>query len=348
MVERIYRQGGYARRRGVMKKKILITGAAGLLGANLSRFLLDKDYSVCGIDDFSGGYEDFLPTHKNFSFYKSDLAKDNIDKIFEKEKPQTVFHFAAYAAEGLSPFIRCFNYRNNVIASAKIVNECIKHRSKIVFTSSMAVYGGQPPPFNEQMKLQPIDPYGIAKMAVESDIKQAHEQFGLRYNIVRPHNVVGIYQNIWDRYRNVVGIFIRRVLNNQPMLIFGDGEQTRAFSDISFYMEPFEKLIDENDSEIFNIGADKHFTINEIAAIVSEVASEYGSRTKIEYKEPRHEAKHAFCDHTKAKILLDFQDYTEIKELIAKMFSWAKEQPDREVKNMEYEIEEGIYSFWKE
>lgn len=113
----------------------------------------------------------------------------------------------------------------------------------------MAVYGDQEPPFNEEMRPSPIDPYGVAKYGVEVDLELARKQFGLRYNIIRPHNVLGKYQNIWDRYRNVIGIFIRKTLNGQPILVYGDGEQTRAFSDIKYYMEPFDLLLDGFDGE---------------------------------------------------------------------------------------------------
>lgn len=328
-------------------KKILITGCAGLLGANFSRYLLEKGYLVVGVDDLSGGYEDFLPVHDNFQFYKINIESEDIAKIFKENQIQSVFHFAAYAAEGLSPFIREYNYKNNLIASCRIINECIKHKCKLIFTSSMAVYGDQKSPFNESMLPAPVDPYGIAKYATEMDIKQASDQFGLEYTIVRPHNVLGIYQNIWDIYRNVIGIFIRKVLDNQPMIVYGDGNQTRAFSDIKYYMPVFEKLISTNSGEVFNIGADKEWSISEVANIVKDVAEKYGIDSEISYGEKRHEVEHAFCDHTKAKNKLSFVDKTNVKELIEEMFVWAKDQPKREMKKMSYEIEEGIYDYWK-
>ena len=268
-------------------------------------------------------------------------------ELFEEHKPEILLHFAAYAAEGLSPFIRNFNYRNNLVCSANLINECITHNTKFIFTSSMAVYGDQEPPFTEEKKPQPIDPYGIAKYAVECDLKLAHEQFGLRYNIVRPHNVLGIYQNIWDRYRNVIGIFIRKAINGQPILVYGDGEQTRAFSDIRYYMDPFDKLLTGNDNETFNIGADKHFTLNEVAQTVQTIAKKYGYEVPIEHGEPRHEVKHAYCDHTKAKTMLEFRDETHLDELVESMFVWAMRQPNRKVKNMVYEVTKDIYDYWK-
>ena len=328
--------------------KIFVTGCAGLLGANYTRHLLANGHEVIGIDDLSGGYKAFVTKGENFSFVKLNLERrKKIVDLFEEHKPEVLVHFAAYAAEGLSPFIRNFNYRNNLICSANLINECIKHDTKFIFTSSMAVYGEQEPPFTEDKRPQPIDPYGIAKYAVECDLKLAHEQFGLRYNIVRPHNVLGIYQNIWDKYRNVIGIFIRKTLNGQPILVYGDGEQTRAFSDIKYYMEPFDRLLTEYDGEIFNIGADKHFTLNEVAEAVQKVGKKYGYEVPIEHGEPRHEVKHAYCDHTKAKSMLEFRDGTNLEELIESMFVWAMKQPNRKVKTMEYEVTKDIYDYWR-
>ena len=328
--------------------KIFVTGCAGLLGANYTRHLLANGHEVIGIDDLSGGYKAFVTKGENFSFVKLNLERrKKIVELFEEHKPEVLVHFAAYAAEGLSPFIRNFNYRNNLICSANLINECIKHDTKFIFTSSMAVYGEQEPPFTEDKRPQPIDPYGIAKYAVECDLKLAHEQFGLRYNIVRPHNVLGIYQNIWDKYRNVIGIFIRKTLNGQPILVYGDGEQTRAFSDIKYYMEPFDRLLTEYDGETFNIGADKYFTLNEVADAVQKVGKKYGYEAPIEHGEPRHEVKHAYCDHTKAKSMLQFTDGPNLEELIESMFVWAMKQPNRKVKTMEYEVTKDIYDYWR-
>jgi UDP-glucose 4-epimerase len=328
--------------------KIFVTGCAGLLGANYTRHLLNNGHEVIGIDDLSGGYKAFIAKGEKFKFIKLNLEKrKKLVELFEEHKPDALLHFAAYAAEGLSPFIRNFNYRNNLICSANLINECINHNTKFIFTSSMAVYGEQEPPFTEDKRPQPVDPYGIAKYAVECDLKLAHEQFGLRYNIVRPHNVLGIYQNIWDRYRNVIGIFIRKTLNRQPILVYGDGEQTRAFSDIKYYMEPFDRLLIDCDNETFNIGADKYFTLNEVAKTVQEIGKKYGYEVPIEYGEPRHEVKHAYCNHDKAKNLLKFEDDTKLEELIESIFVWAMKQPNRKVKTMEYEVTKDIYDYWK-
>ena len=336
--------------KGRLMKTVLVTGCAGLFGSQFSQYLAEKEIRVIGIDDLSGGYKDFVPINRHFEFIKMDLSNDKnklLEELFDKYKFDAVYHFAAYAAEGLSPFIRRYNYTNNVIASVNVINACINFNAKLIFTSSMAVYGDQIPPFREDMILKPIDPYGNAKATIEYDIAMAHNQFGLRYTIVRPHNVVGINQNIWDRYRNVLGIFIRRTIDEQPMQIYGDGEQTRAFSDIQYYLEPLEQLGTAFDSEVFNLGSDEYISINELALLVEKCSLNFKLRPRIIHAEARHEAKAAYCDHTKAKRLLRFQDRTSLENVTNQMFEWALNQPKREVKNLDYETTRGLYAYWK-
>jgi len=329
------------------KTKVLITGCAGLFGSHFSKYLLDKGYNVLGIDDLSGGYiENIDERVRFFTFNLLDL--NILNKIFESEKPDYVYHFAAYAAEGLSPYIRNFNYSNNVLCSANVINCCINHKvKKLVFTSSMAVYGESAPPYTEDHIPLPEDPYGIAKYAIELDLKQAYRHFGLHYSIVRPHNVHGIYQNIWDKYRNVLGIWIRQALKNENLTVYGDGQQTRAFSDMMYYCEPMEKLMKDFNGEIFNLGSDTYHSIKEAAGIVKNIVNRNGHHVDIDYLEPRFEVKDAYCNHSKAIRLLDFKDSTELELLVGKMYDWAKDIKPKEIKIMEYEIKKNLYSYWK-
>jgi len=324
----------------------MITGVAGLLGSHFSRYLCDKGYDVIGIDNLSGGYNDYIDAR--VEFYELDLSDAKaLNKIFHEKQIDCVYHFAAYAAVGLSPFIRRFNYTNNIIASVNLINASINYGiKKFVFTSSMDVYGKNQVPFTEEMVPSPEDPYGIAKYAIEQDLKAAHDQFGLKYTIARPHNVAGIYQNIWDKYRNVIGIWIRKTLNHEPITIYGDGTQVRSFSDIKFYMQPFESLMHDFDGETFNIGADNYCSINELADIFQKAVGVW-SRAGRKYLEARNEVHTAYCDHSKAKRMLGFSDNTNLENLVKDMFTWATEQPVREVKMMPYEIEKNMYSYWK-
>ena len=327
--------------------KILITGVAGLIGSRLADWITANhpEHEIIGIDDLSGGYKNNINSY--VKFYEIDCKDKGIKDIFETHKPDYVYHFAAYAAEGLSPFIRTYNYQNNLEATANIVNECIKHDVKrLVFTSTMAVYGHGNPPFDESHTPSPIDPYGIAKYACEMDIKVAGEQHGLDWCIIRPHNVYGNKQNIWDKYRNVLGIWMNQYMNGLPMSIFGDGEQKRAFSFIDDCLEPLWKAaVDKRASkEIINLGSGIFYTINEANSILREVI---GDGTYI-YKEGRHEVKDAHPTWDKSVVLLDYKDTTTLHDGLEIMWQWAKNQPKREQFVWDsYEIEKGIYTFWK-
>jgi len=328
--------------------KVLITGVAGLLGSRLASWILNThpECNIVGIDDLSGGYKDNIDNR--VKFYKIDLKDSELKLIFEKEKPDYVFHFAAYAAEGLSPFIRTYNYQNNLVATAHVVNECIRQEVKrLVFTSTMAVYGfGEGGIFHEDMKRNPIDPYGVAKTACEHDIEIANKQHGLDYCIIRPHNVFGANQNIWDKYRNVLGIWMYYHMEGKPITIFGDGTQKRAFSYIDDSLEPLwnSAIKPEASKQIINLGGIYEYSINEAADILSEVL---GGAEKI-YLEGRHEVHTAVPTYQKSIDILGFEHKTNLKEGLTKMWEWAQLQPQRERfvwKN--YELEKGIYSFWK-
>jgi UDP-glucose 4-epimerase len=331
-----------------MSKTILITGVAGLLGSRLADWIIENkpEYKIIGIDDLSGGYKENI--HPQVSLYQVNLAVDKINHIFETHKPEYVFHFAAYAAEGLSPFIRTYNYDNNLRATATIVNECIKHDVKrLIFTSTLAVYGhGYGGIFDENQIPKPIDPYGVAKYACEMDIQIAGEQHGLDWCIIRPHNVYGIKQNIWDKYRNVLGIWMYQYMNNEPMTIYGDGTQTRAFSYIDDNLEPFwnAAVLPQASKEIINVGGIEEISINQACDTLIEVI---GGGAK-QYLEQRHEVKHSIPTYQKSIDILGYEYKTSLKDGLTKMWEWAQQQPikDRFVWSS-YELDKGIYSYWK-
>ena len=332
------------------KRYVLVTGVAGLLGSKMSDWILENkpEYGVIGVDNLFGGYIENID--KRVIFFQRDLADVKLNDIFEQYPIDYVYHFAAYAAEGLSPFMRMFNWKNNSVSTANVINCCIEYNVKrLVYTSSMSVYGHgamNETRFSEEDVPCPIDPYGISKYACEMDIRVAGEQHGLDWCIIRPHNIFGVKQNIWDKYRNVLGIWMYQTLHNKPMLIYGDGEQTRAFTYIDDNLEPLwnAAISPEASKEIINLGGITPYTINDAANILCSITG----YNNIEHKEMRHEVKWAVPTYQKSIDILKFSDNTSLESGLRKMWDWAKIQPNRPQYVWDtYEINKGIYSYWK-
>jgi UDP-glucose 4-epimerase len=326
----------------------LVTGGAGFLGSHLTSELLNRGHAVQVIDDLSGGFLDNVD--KRAQFVEGSVTDENlVQRIFTDGKFDFVFHLAAYAAEGLSHFIKKFNYENNLIGSVNLINASINHGIKcFVFTSSIAVYGRNQVPMTEEMVPIPEDPYGIAKLAVEQELRVSQKMFGLDYIIFRPHNVFGERQNIGDPYRNVVGIFMNQIMQGQPMTIFGDGKQTRAFTYVQDIMRvmadaPFDLRARNH---VFNIGADSPYTIKELA---DKVASAMGVSTNVKHLEPRNEVKHAFASHKKLRDLFGYETSVPLETGIERMAAWALSVGARRSKRFErVEISKNMPKFWQD
>lgn len=301
----------------------LVTGGAGFIGSHVAEHLLRNGHEVVVLDDLSGGYAENVPGGVTSFVPGSILDVALIDRLFEKYRFDYVYHLAAYAAEGLSHFIKRFNYNNNVIGSVSLINAAVNYEVKtFVFTSSIAVYGAGQTPMREDMIPVPEDSYGIAKLAVEAELRVSHEMFGLDYIIFRPHNVYGERQNIGDRYRNVVGIFMNQILNGEPMTIFGDGEQERAFTHIDDVAPIIAESINfpAARNEIFNVGADLPFSVNYLAGMV---AATMETECRVTHLEPRNEVKFAFSDHSKMEAVFGKREKTPLEKGIRQMADWV-------------------------
>ncbi len=317
--------------------KSLVTGGAGFIGSHVARHCLALGHEVVVLDDLSGGFRDQVPV--GAAFVQGSVTDAGlVTRLFAEHEFDYVYHLAAYAAEGLSHFIRRFNYTNNLLGSVNLINEAVKHDVRcFVFTSSIAVYGANQLPMREDLTPRPEDPYGIAKYAVELDLHAAHEMFGLDFVIFRPHNVYGENQNIGDRYRNVIGIFMNQLMRGEPMTIFGDGTQTRAFSYIDDVAPHIANSVNVPAAygQVINIGADRPYTVNYLAQVVARA---FDQEPRIRYLPPRNEVVHAYADHSKARRLFGQEATVDLEEGVRRMAAWARRvgaRQSREFENIE-------------
>jgi UDP-glucose 4-epimerase len=306
--------------------RVLVTGAAGFIGAHVARHLVDAGHDVVVLDDLSGGYAANVPEGAAF-VEGSVVDPELVDELFREHGFSHVFHVAAYAAEGLSHFIRRFNYTNNVLGSVNVLNAAVRAETveRFVFTSSIAVYGPAQAPMTEETIPEPEDPYGIAKYAVELDLRAAQRMFGLDYTIFRPHNVYGELQNLADPYRNVIGIFMNQLRSGKPMTIFGDGSQTRAFTHIDDVAPVIARSIEvpEAANEVFNVGADTPYTVLDLAHAVARALDV--PDPQIDFLPAREEVVHAFSDHAKLHRVFGEQPTVPLDEGLRRMADWARE-----------------------
>jgi UDP-glucose 4-epimerase len=323
----------------------LITGGAGFIGSHVARHCLALGHDVVVLDDLSGGFRDQVPD--GAAFVEGSVTDSSLDLLFERYRFDCVYHLAAYAAEGLSHFIRRFNYTNNVVGSVSLINSSVRHGVKcFVFTSSIAVYGSGQLPMTEETAPEPEDPYGIAKYAIELDLRAAHRLFGLNYVVFRPHNVYGEHQNIGDRYRNVIGIFMNQIMNGMPMTIFGDGAQTRAFSYIDDVAPHIARAPDTPASynQVINIGADTPYTVREMASVVARA---FGVVPRIEYLPARSEVTHAWSDHSKARSIFGSSPQVSLCEGVRRMADWARRAGARASREFgDIEVTTGLPPSW--
>jgi UDP-glucose 4-epimerase len=324
----------------------LVTGGAGFIGSHVAEYLISEGHQVIVLDDLSGGSSENVP--QGASFFEGNIMDGGlIEKIFASHRIDYIYHLAAYAAENLSHFIRRFNYENNLIGSVNLINAAINYQIKcFVFTSSIAVYGHNQVPMTEDITPKPADPYGIAKLAIEQDLRTAHHLFGLPSIIFRPHNVYGERQNIGDKYRNVIGIFMNNILSGKPMPVFGSGLQTRAFSYIRDIASIIGGSINNSraHNETFNIGADEVCSVKDLAL---KVAQAMGTQPKIHHLPPRAEVEHAYPSHEKIRRIFGPIKTTPLNDGLAKMATWVLRVGSRSSKEFEgIEVRKNLPPSW--
>ncbi|MFB3882103.1 MAG: NAD-dependent epimerase/dehydratase family protein [Armatimonadota bacterium] len=314
--------------------RLLVTGAAGFMGSHVVEGLAAAGHEVIGLDDLSGGFRENIPS--GVQFVEIDLRDSaKTESLVREHAPDVLCHLAANAREGASQFQPRDVCGRNLMAYANVLVPAIRAgMKKVVLYSSMAVYGRQTPPFDEVMPRQPVDVYGVNKAAMESITEILADVHEFMYTIIRPHNVYGERQSLRDPFRNVIGIFMNRLLRGEPLYVYGDGEQTRSFSYIGDSLPAFlraAEMAPELDRQIVNVGSMHPVTVNQMLKLV---LAEFGGKAEVIHLPDRpREVKNAYCTWQKSVELLGYEEKVGLEEGIRRMAAWAKTkgpQPWRE------------------
>ena len=310
--------------------KVFITGISGLLGSTMARYLIMQGDEVVGIDNMIGGVEGNVPDHPTCTYHKGDILDTELMKTI-MAGCDIVFHTASLPYEGLSVFSPTVTASSIVTGTISTAIAALHNKVRLFINcSSMARYGDQIPPFTEDMPTKPVDPYGLAKVQAEEHLQMLSEIHGLNYVTVVPHNVIGVGQRYYDPFRNVVGIMINRAAQHKNLIIYGDGEQKRSFSDVRDCIVAIERIMQSDRenlcSQVFNIGPDDNeMTIRQLATLVTQLSEVY---VKVDYYPDRpREVKNAYCSSDKIRKEFNYNAATPAKQTILDMVNWIKSAP---------------------
>jgi len=302
--------------------KILVTGGAGFIGSNIvDRFIADG-HEVVVVDNLSTGKK--CNINPNAKFYKVGIEEKGLEAVFEKERPNVVCHHAAQIDVRKSVSDPVYDAQVNILGSINLFQQCVKHKvKKIIFASSGgAGYGEQIKfPADETHPLQPLSPYGIAKISVEFYLYFYLKTHELNYTVLRYANVYGPRQDPLGE-AGVVAIFTKAMLNSEVVAINGDGEQTRDYVYVGDVVNANVLSLTKGDGEIFNIGSGIETSVNKLAKIILDVTA---CKVAPKYGEAKlGEQKRSVIDATKAKKQLGWNINVSLNDGIKKTVEWFK------------------------
>lgn len=289
--------------------KILVTGGAGFIGSHIVDHLISRGDQVVIVDNLSTGKEENL--NPKAKFYRLDLTDPQLTTILKQERPEVVIHQAAQTQVQRSIQDPLFDANSNILGTINLLEASRQSGvRKIIFASSAAVYGNPAYlPIDEKHPIQPLSGYGIGKYTAEQYLQIYYNLYGIQYTILRYANVYGIRQDAKGE-GGVISIFIDRVIHQQPIAIFGNGEQTRDYIYVEDVARANIAAIDRGDGEVFNIGTGVRTSINQLVELLSQVT---GNPVTKEYQDERSgDIKDSVFDNKKAKVLLKWEPMIEL------------------------------------
>ena len=285
-----------------------------------------KDHEVLGVSRTN--------RHNHPNVFCTNLTNtSSTEFILQKFKPEIVIHLAACAAEAKGQVSPVDMVKRNLLLTTNVIRSSINVGvKKFIYASSVSVYGDSPTPYSEENQTFPKDVYGVNKLSGEQVIKIMSQVYGFDYTILRPHNLYGEGQNINDLTKNVINIFMRRLLENKPYAIMGDGSVRRGFSYAGDVAVMFYRAITEWSKQTLNIGTVESNTIGELSDLLQEVS---GSTVPIERLPLRQQEIDVFiADH---KLQTNYHE-TPLKEGLEKTWNWISQQELGQVVEIPKEI----------
>jgi len=302
----------------------LVTGGAGFIGRWIVKGLLSKRHRVVALDNLSNGslknIREFA-NNQNFTFLKGDiLGRKKLDIVFRKGIDACI-HLAAQINVQESIDRPELTFENNIVGTYNVLEECRKNDAKLILVGTCMVYDmAVSRPINERHPLKPASPYASSKLAGEELALSYCHAYGLPVVVTRPFNTYGPFQKS-NLEGGVVSIFIQRTLEGKPLLVFGNGKQTR---DLLYVEDCADFVIRATFSkgavgEVINAGSGRDVSINDLALMICK------DKRKIKHVphlHPQSEIRRLVCDYSKARRILNWRPKTSLEDGIKKTTQW--------------------------
>ncbi len=310
--------------------KIIITGCAGFIGSHLTEFLLSKNYDIIGIDAFLDNYD--INQKKNnikefidkITFYDKNILDIDLSSIIPENEEFVIYHLAALPGVRTSWGKRFEDYTKNNILATQYLLESVKDRKNLkrfIYASSSSIYGNALKyPTSEDTIPNPISPYGLTKLSGEYLVKLYNENYAVPYTIFRFFTVYGPRQ----RSDMAFHIFMKAILNNQPITVLGDGRQTRDFTYVEDIITPLYLSMENENAvnTVFNIGGGHRIDLMSVVEMIFDIT---GKKVPIEYKErSRGDVKDTSADVSLLMEKLNYKPKWELKDGLRKEWEWIK------------------------
>ncbi len=309
-----------------MKKlKVVVTGGAGFIGSHIVEYWIKNGADVHVIDNLRSGFLSNIENFPNVKFHNVSITDKSL--VFDVlENTDYVHHLAAMVSvpESIEKPYECVEI--NIIGLLNVLEAAKYHKvKKIVYSSSAAVYGDNKElPKSINTIPEPKSPYGITKLEGEYYLKMYREEYGLETVSLRYFNVFGPRQNPLSQYAAAIPIFINRALKDEPIIIYGDGKQTRDFIYVKDVVSANILAATTNVNGVFNVALGKSVTIKEVAEAIINLTN---SKSKMIYENDRKgDIKHSFASIKETVELLNFTPKNSLHEGLKETIRYFKQQ----------------------